>query len=117
MGFFDFIGDVVHTIESPIQHLIGKTATNVLFPVFPITHVATKLGEGLEHKLLPGPIRQVGPPVVSSRHPFAPAQIGPPTPQLPYMYQPAPTYYTGGGGSLSYPESQPVSPYGGSPWG
>jgi len=116
MGFFD---DIVHTFTSPVEHLIGKTATNILFPVVPISHIAAKLGDvalGKVGSLVTG---HVGPVPMTTRHPFNPAQINVPQPQLPYMYQPAPTYYSGGGSGLSYPEAQPYlgsSSYGGSPW-
>jgi hypothetical protein len=117
MGFFD---SIVHAVTSPVEHLIGKTATNILFPIAPVYHISAGIADkalGLAgHILTPAP-RQT---MASSRHPYSPAQVNAPAPfySAPgYGYaQQAPTYFGGGGSQLSFPEAQPAGFQGGSPW-
>lgn len=110
MGLFS---SIVHAISSPVEHLIGKTATNVLFPALPISGYVARLGDTLSNKILSG---GAAPPHVSQ----VPIQqrFGP-QPNIIYGgggVVPQPFYGGGGGGfEPSYPPTDVFQ--GGSPWG
>lgn len=117
MGLF---GGIIHAITSPVEHLIGHTATNIIFPAVPLTKIATGLGE----KVI-GSVGRIG-QTTAAKAPFSPGvqQIhqgaGPAlygrTPAYNVSYG-APTYSFGGGGGFdqSYPPAETFQ--GGSPWG
>lgn len=109
MGFFS---GLVHAIASPVEHLIGKTATSVLFPAIPISQWAAKGVDTLSNKILAGHATppHVSPVPVMQRHAAVP------TPTIYGSgYAPAP-YYGGGGGGFDYSFQPAQSFTGGSPW-
>jgi hypothetical protein len=111
-----FLGSIVHAVASPVEHLIGKTATKVFFPVVPISQFAAKIGDTLINKVAAGvagphqvaSASQSHGPVYGAGQSFNTQYGQPQTPMMPY--------YGGGGGALTYPQAEPY--YGGQPsWG
>lgn len=108
MGFFSHL---FHEVTQPVTRLIGRTATNILFPSVPITHFAGGLIDTLSNKILAG---HATPPHVSS---VPIQQRYAPQPNIIYGgggFQPTPYYGGGGGFDYSYQPAQAFQ--GGSPW-
>ena len=103
MGLFS---SFVHVVASPVEHLIGKTATNVLLPVIPLSQLAG----GLIDKAMAGAMT----PLNVSQVPIQQRTTQSTLPQYsPNYYAPsygAPSY--GGGGQYDAYSMQPAQqPY------
>jgi hypothetical protein len=103
MGLFS---SIVHAVAAPVEHLIGKTATDVIFPVVPLSQVAG----GLIDKAMAGAMA----PAHVSQVPVQQRETQSTLPQYsPNYYAPsygAPSY--GGGGQYDAYGMQPIQqPY------
>lgn len=117
MGLFSHI---IHQITQPVERVLGHTATNVLLPAIPLTHLAVgafeqgirsagKIGATSAKKAPTSPgvnqIHQAAGPAVSGYQPGYNVTYG------------APVYQYGGGGGVEQ-SYQPADYWqGGSPWG
>lgn len=97
----------VHRVAQPVERIIGKKATAVIFPVVPISKAAGAIADKvLTGALTPRNVSRV--PVEQRTEPYAPQIVtyGAPGNTAPF--------YSGGGYAPSYPQAEPF--YGGSPW-
>lgn len=113
MGLF---GHFFSFVEKPIYRALGKTATNVLLPFIPISHIAASIGDKvLAGALTPAHVSQVP---IQQRSASIPVQYQPTPPttyQGGYGNQQQPYYYGGNSyAPTTYPQAEPFQ--GGSPW-